>query len=733
MHPIDKPLLQLAFLVICATLAAGCAAIRSSTDGRMNDIAHKLTPPVAAVRPEAVNSPHGARLDPYYWLRDDMRMDTRVLGYLADENAYTDAVLAPVQGLRNDLYREIVGRIKQDDATVPFLERGYYYYTRYEAGAEYPIHARRKQVSGAATQAPQVQSPEEILLDGNALARGHDFHQIGGFEVSPDNQLLAYAEDTVGRRQYVIRVRDLRSGALFEDRIENAEPGAVWADDNSSIVYIEKDPTTLLGLRVKRHRLGTPPQQDELLWQQEDQSFYTDVTRSKSNRYIFIATESTVASEWWYARADDPQLRFRRVLERERDHEYQLEHLGDRFIIRTNWQAPNFRIMEAPIESAHDRASWREVVSHRPDVFIHDFEVFRDYLAVAERSGGLRRIRVRPWEGGTESVIAAEEPAYTALFGTNVDVDTHVLRYTYTSLTTPTSTFDYDMSTGERKLLKRDPVLGDFDPANYVTEYLHAPAADGALVPISLVYRKGTPRDGTAPLYQYAYGSYGSSTDPTFSSNRLSLLDRGFVYAIAHVRGGQELGRRWYDDGRLLHKKNTFTDFIAATDFLVAQGYAARDMVFAHGRSAGGLLMGAIANMAPQKYRAILTDVPFVDVVTTMLDESIPLTTGEFDEWGNPELPEYYDYMLSYSPYDQVTEQAYPAMLVTTGLWDSQVQYFEPAKWVAKLRAHKTDRNPLLLRTYMEAGHGGKSGRFQSYQETAMRYAFVLDLAGIRD
>ncbi len=538
-------LAQLAPLVFCATLVAGCAADSNSRDGLMNDVAHKVEPPVARIMAEAVKSPHGTRLDPYYWLRDDTRLDTRVLGYLADENAYADAVLAPLAPLQQRLYEELVGRIKQDDSTVPYLERGYYYYTRYVTGGEYPIHARRK---------GSLEAPEEILLDGNALAQGHEFHQIGAYEVSPDNQLLAYAEDTVGRRQYVIRVRDLATGRVLEDRIENAEAGVAWADDNRSLLYIEKDPVTLLGFRVKRHRLGTAAHADELLWEQDDESFYTDIVRSKSERYLFIATESTVSSEWWYARADDPRLEFKRVLERERDHEYQIEHLGERFIIRSNWQAPNFRVMEAPIATAHDRSTWREVIPHREDVFVHDFEVFRDHMAIAERSAGLRRIRVRAWQGGAETVIAADEPAYTALLGTNVAIDTHVLRYTYTSLTTPTSTFDYDMRTGERKLLKRDPVLGAFDPANYVTEYVHATARDGARVPISLVYRKGTPRNGTAPLYLYAYGSYGSSTDPMFSSGRLSLLDRGFVYAIAHVRGGQELGRRWYDDGRLLQQ-----------------------------------------------------------------------------------------------------------------------------------------------------------------------------------
>lgn len=724
MQRLHTLLARLVALAICATLVIGCAPTRVSTDGRMNHQARKLTPPVAPISPEAVDSPHGARLDPYYWLRDDARLDTRVLGYLADENEYTDRVLAPVQGLQERLYGEIVGRIRQDDSTVPYLERGYYYYyTRFEAGAEYPIYARRK---GA------LSAPEEILLDGNVLARGHEFHQIGAFEASPDNRLLAYAEDTVGRRQYVIHVRNLETGELYPDAIENAEAGMVWADDNRSLLYLEKDPQTLLGFRVRRHRLGTPVAEDDLLWQQDDSSFYTDILRSKSDRYIFIATESTVATEWWYAHANDPRLEFHRVFARKRDHEYQVEHLGDRFIIRTNWQAPNFRIMEAPVASVQDRATWREVVPHRADTFIHEFELFRDHLAISERAGGLRRIRVRPWSGGEEVLIGADEPAYTAMFGANVDIESNLLRYTYTSLTTPTSTYDYDLRSGERTLLKRDPVVGAFDSADYVTEYVHATAPDGARVPISLVYRKGTPRDGTAPLYQYAYGSYGSSMDPTFSSTRLSLLDRGFVYAIAHVRGGQELGRRWYDDGRLLNKMNTFTDFIAVTDFLVAERYAAPDKVFAHGRSAGGLLMGVIANMAPQKYRAIFADVPFVDVVTTMLDASIPLTNGEFDEWGDPRLDAYYEYMLSYSPYDQVREQAYPAMLITTGLWDSQVQYFEPAKWVAKLRSVKTDDNLLLLRTYMEAGHGGKSGRFQAYRETAMRYAFALDLIGIR-
>ncbi len=688
----------------------------------MSKTAHSPTPPVAEVRPYPVVSPSGTRIDPYYWLRDDLRLDPKVIGYLQAENAYADAMMAPLAPLQERLYEEIVSRIPKDDVTVPFRERGYWYYTRFQSGREYPIYARRRDV-------PDAQ--EEILLDGNVMAAEHDFFEIGNWQVSPDNRLLAFAEDTVGRRQYTIRVKNLQTGEIHPDRIENADPAIAWAGDSRTFLYVEKDPETLLGYRVRKHVLGGNPADDALLWEQTDTSFYTDLAKSKSQRFIFIATESTVSSEWWYADAKDPQLEFKVVLPRERDHEYSIEHLDQRFVIRTNWQAANFRIMEVPIAASADRSQWREVLPHRADAYLHEFEVFRDFLAIAERSDGLRKIRIKPWDGGEDRLIAADEAAYTALFGVNADLATSLLRYTYSSLTTPTTTYDYDMRTGSRTLLKREPVPPPFDPANYVTEFLRAPARDGALIPVSIVYRKGFKRDGSAPLYQYAYGSYGSSSDPTFSSTRLSLIDRGFVVAIAHVRGGQELGRQWYDDGHLLHKKNTFTDFIGVTDYLVQQGYVAGDKVVAHGGSAGGLLMGAIANMAPQKYRVILSQVPFVDVVTTMLDESIPLTTNEYDEWGDPRQQAFYDYMLSYSPYDQVSEQAYPAILVTTGLWDSQVQYFEPAKWVAKLRALKTNDEPLLFRTHMEAGHSGKSGRFRRHQETAMQYAFVLGEIGV--
>ena len=694
-----------------------CAPHGVQGAGSMRDASNRATPPLAEAQPQPVLSPNGVRIDPYYWLRDDTRLDPKVLGYLHAENEYTDAALEPLKALEEKIYHEIVARIPQDDVSVPYRKRGYWYVTRLKAGSEYPIYARRRDVADA---------PEELLLDVNELAKGHDYFNVGIYVPSYDNRLMAYAEDSVGRRQYVLRVKDLQSGTVLADSIENVEPSIVWAGDSKSFLYVEKDPVTLLGFRVRRHSLGAKVSDDPIVWEQTDTTFHTDISESKSGRYIFIGTESTVSSEWWYARTEDPALKFKVVLPREREHEYSIEDLGGDFIIRTNWQAPNFRIMRAPIDSAADRSTWRDVIAHRGDAFLHDFDVFRDFLAVAERSGGLRKIRVKAWSGGAERLIEADEAAYTAMPGANPELDSTLLRYTYTSLTTPTTTYDYDMQDGSRILLKRDPVPPPFDPANYRTEYLHAPARDGQLVPVSIVYRKGFKRDGQAPIFQYGYGSYGISKDPVFSPSWVSLLDRGFVVAIAHIRGGQELGRRWYDDGRLLHKMNTFTDFVDVTDYLVRERWGAREKVIAHGGSAGGLLMGAIANMAPDRYRVLIADVPFVDIVTTMLDESIPLTAGEYDEWGDPREAEYYDYMLSYSPYDQVAAHAYPAMLVTTGLWDSQVQYFEPAKWVAKLRATKTDTHPLLLRTNMEAGHGGRSGRFRKYRETAMKYAFVL-------
>jgi oligopeptidase B len=731
-----------------------------------------LIPPSAPVRPRVLHSPHGERNDPYYWLRDDTRKDADMLAYLRAENAYREQRMAAAKPLEDKLYDEIVARLKQDDATVPYRKNGYWYYTRYVAGFEHPIFARRAATAAAAPASAPADAPEEILLDVNALAAAHDYYRIGALEVSPDSQWLAFCEDTVGRREFRLRFKNLRTGETLDEAIADVEADLAWANDNQTLLYVEKDPETLLGLYVKAHRLGSDPATDTLVFRQTDNTLYTSVSKSKSDRYIFISMEGTLSSEWRYADAFDPELVFKTFLPLQRDHEYQIEHLGDCFVVRTNWQAVDFRLMQVPIALAGNQDHWRDVVAHRAGTFIEDFDVFDSFIAVAVRTGGLRKISIKPWRGpggpggagaggfspdpadvgntgdavdagddadvspsrsgpeGAEFFLDSDEAAYTASIDVNAEIGSEVLRYSYTSLSTPVSVYDYNVRTGEKILLKRDPVVGDFDPANYTTEFLFAPARDGRQIPVSLLYAKGFVRDGSAPLLQYGYGAYGLSMDPSFSSARLSLIDRGFIYAIAHVRGGQELGRHWYDDGRLLHKRNSFTDFIDVTRFLVAQKYAAPGKVCAMGGSAGGLLMGAVANLAPEHYRAIVAQVPFVDVLTTMLDETVPLTTNEYDEWGNPHDRAAYEYLLSYSPYDNVRAQEYPAMLVTTGLWDSQVQYYEPAKWVAKLRALKTDRHPLLLYVDMEAGHGGKAGRFQRYREIAMEYAFLLDQLG---
>ena len=685
-------------------------------------------PPAAASRPHDVPSPHGVRTDPYYWLRDDERADPEMLSYLHAENAYREQYMRAAKPLEDALYGEIVGRIKQDDASVPYRKQGYWYYSRFEPGKEHPIFARRKGT---------LDAPEEILLNANELAAGHDYYRIDSLEVSPDNGWLAFCEDTVGRREYTLRFKNLRSGEFGAANIAGVEADLAWSADNRTLLYVEKDAATLLGIYVKKHELGTDPRQDALAFEQTDKSFYTGVSKSKSDRFIFIHMESTVSSEWRYAEADDPALDFKTFLTHEPDHEYQLEHLGGDFIVRTNWQARNFRLMRVPIGLESDRAHWHDAIAHRDDTFIEDFDVFTGFLALSVRSGGLAKISITPWAAGREPAaeffIASEEAAYAASLSVNPELDTELVRYSYSSLTTPATVYDYNVRTREQILLKRDPVMGSFDPSDYRSEFLFVRARDGASIPVSLVYRAGVKRDGSAPLLQYAYGAYGLSTDPGFTSARLSLLDRGFVYAIAHVRGGQEMGRAWYDDGRTLNKMHSFTDFIDVTRHLAAGRYAAKDKVFAMGGSAGGLLVAAVANLSPEDYRGIVALVPFVDVVTTMLDDTIPLTTNEYDEWGNPNVREDYEYMLAYSPYDNVRAQAYPALLITTGLWDSQVQYYEPAKWIAKLRALNTGPYALLLRVDMEAGHGGKSGRFQRYREIAMEYAFILDQAGIRE
>lgn len=710
--------LALALLSACATGAQAPAERGAGAD------AATAVAPVAAVVPYTVHSPHGDRVDDYYWLRDDTRSKPEVLEYLQAENAYTDAMLAHTQALQDTLYAEIAGRIQADDATVPQRENGYWYYARYDEGRDHPVHARRKGT---------LEAPEEVLLDTNAMAAGKAYFQIGNYEVSVNGRMLGWAEDSVGRRQWTVRFRDLVTGELLPDTLVNVEPDFVWANDSRTVLYVEKDPVTLLGKRVRRHVLGTPVANDPVVYEERDASYFVGLAKSRSNRYLWIQLDSTEASEQWVADANDPKLPFRVLVPRERGHEYDATDLGERFIIRSNWQAPNFRIVEAPAARVADRALWKDVVPHRDDAYVEEYQVFNQWLAVGERVDGRLRLRVRRWGDGSERVIAADEPTYTAALGDNREPESETLRYTYTSLTTPNSVYDYDFATGTRTLRKQDRVLGGYDPANYIAEFLRVDARDGAKVPVSLVYRKGLRRNGRAPLLLYGYGAYGYSSDPRFSSPLLSLLDRGFVYAIAHVRGGQELGRAWYEDGRLLDKQNTFNDFVDVTRALVELDHAAADKVFAMGASAGGLLMGAAVNQCPRCYRGLLVLVPFVDVVTTMLDPSIPLTANEFDEWGDPAQKAYYDYQLSYSPYDNVEAKDYPAMLVATGLWDSQVQYYEPAKWVAKLRARKTDRNPLLLRVDLASGHGGRAGRYQAYRETALYYAFLLDLLGRAD
>ena len=684
----------------------------------------QLSPPAPEQRPTEVESLHGSRADEYYWLRDDTRSDPGVLGYLEAENAWRQQELARLAPLKERLYQEFLGRIRQEDASVPYRKRGHWYYSRFEAGDEYPVHARRRAA---------LDAPEQILLDQRERALGHQYYDLGGFDVSRDERLLAWTEDTVGRREYTLRFRDLVTGEILTDAITGVEAQVVWTADSSSVLYVEKDPQTLLGRRVRRHVLGTPVDRDTLVHEEHDESYYTWLDASKDERFLLIGSTSTLSTELRFARADDSSLSFEVVLPRAPDHEYEAEPFDGRWIIRTNRGAPNFRLVEAEFASVRDPGTWRELIAHREDASIAGFDVFDTFLAVEERSGGLRRVRLRDWSGNGDRYIDAAEPAFQMALGVNEETDSRVVRYIYTSLTTPVSTYDFDLDTGRATLLKREPVLGDFDPQHYVTEYLRAQARDGELIPVALVYRRGRARDGSAPLLQYGYGAYGLSSDPTFSSRRLSLLDRGFVFAIAQVRGGQELGRRWYDQGRLLGKRNSFNDFVDVTRFLVSGRYVDGSRVVATGGSAGGLLVAAVANMAPEHYRAIVAHVPFVDVVTTMLDTSIPLTTNEYEEWGDPRQRQFYEYMLSYSPYDNVRAQAYPAMLVSTGLWDSQVQYFEPAKWVARLRRLKTDDRALYLRTEMEAGHGGRTGRFRQLRETAEDYAFILDQVGLAD
>jgi len=703
-----------------ALVAFAPAVIRAQTPA-VSAPAAALTPPLAAVRPHRFDEFGTVRIDNYYWLKE--RSNPEVIKYLEDENAYTKAVMAHTQALQDRLYEEMKGRVLQNDQSVPFREGNYFYYTRLVEGKNYPIYARKR---GA------LNAPEEIMIDANVLAEGKSTFLIRAWDVSSAGDILAFAADTTGGRVSAIRFKNLRTGEMLSDVIPRSIGGIAWAEDNRTIFYTKPDAVSVRPYQVYRHKLGTPAASDQMVYEDKDETYYVSVFKTKSRAYIMIRSSQTLATEYSYIRADQPEAAFRVLIPRERGHEYYANHFGDYFYLLSNDHAKNFRLMRTPV-ARPGRANWEEVIPHRPDVLLEDFEFFKDFLVLSERKDGLVQLRVRPWSGGGrgEYYLDFGEPAYLAFVSTNREFDTPLLRYVYTSLTTPSSTYDYDMRTKQKTLLKRDQILGGFDPGNYVTERFYTTARDGARVPVSLMYKKGIARP--APLLLTGYGSYGASSDPTFSSDRLSLVDRGFVFAIAHIRGGSEMGRAWYENGRQLQKKNTFNDFVDVADDLIRRGYTSSSKLFARGASAGGLLMGAVVNQRPELWRGVVAGVPYVDVITTMSDSTIPLTTGEYDEWGNPHDSTFYRYMLSYSPYDNVERKAYPNLLITAGLYDTQVLYVEPAKWTARLRAMKTDTNRLILRTNMEAGHSGASGRYKRWRDVAFEYAFLLDLAGLGD
>ena len=692
-----------------------------------------MKPPVAEKIKKELTTHDDTRIDNYFWMRlsDEQKnaenpdeQTQKVLDYLNTENTYKTAMLKHTEGFQENLFQEIVGRIKQDDETVPYKDNGYYYYTRYEEGKEYPINCRKM---------GSLDAEEEIMLDVNKLAEGYDYFSASGLSVSPDNKILAYGIDTVSRRRYTILFKMLDAGEMLEDQIPNTTGRVTWANDNKTVFFSRKNMETLRSERIMKHELGTNYQEDIEAYYEEDETFSCYVFKTKSKKYLMIGSSHTLSTEYRFLDADNPDGEFVVIQPRELNHEYDADHYGDHFYFKTNLDgAKNFKLMKTPVTKT-TKENWVDVIPHRDDILFEGFEIFNEYLVLGERINGLRNIRVIRWDDNSEYYIEFDEEAYVARISVNPEFDTRILRFSYSSLTTPSSTFDFNMDTKERELLKEQEVLGGFDKNNYESKRFLATADDGTQVPVSVVYRKGIELNGDNPLLLGAYGSYGSSRDPSFSATRLSLLDRGFVYAIAHVRGGSEMGRYWYEEGKLMYKINTFSDFNDCAEFLIAKNYTNPNKLFAMGGSAGGLLMGAIVNMQPELYQGVVATVPFVDVVTTMLDGTIPLTSGEWDEWGDPRKKEYYDYMLSYSPYDQVKTMDYPNMLVTTGFWDSQVQYWEPAKWVAKLRDMKTDDNLLLFHINLEAGHGGVSGRFRRYRETAIEYAFMLDLVGISE
>jgi len=706
------------FLLSCVCLTFA-SAIAQNNKPKMVE---KIKAPLAAVKPKQLEKHGHVRTDNYYWLNE--RENPEVIDYLNKENEYYNAMTAHTKQFQADLFEEMKSRIKEDDSSVPYLYNGYYYITRYEKGKDYPIYARKK---------GNLEAKEEIMFDCNEMAKGHSYFQLSGLSVSEDNKWCAFGVDTVSRREYTIQIKNLETGEILPVKLEKTTGGSTWAADNKTLFYTRKDLVTLRSDKIYKHKLGSEAKDDQVVFHEKDDTFSTYIYKEKSKKYLVIGSSSTLTSEYQILKSDNPDGKFELFQKRTRGLEYSISHFGDSFYVVTNKdKATNFKLMKTP-ETATAKENWVDLIPHRKETLLEGIEIFKDYLVVEERNNGLNKIRIMPWSGKGEYYLPFEIETYTAYTTTNVDFDTEILRYSYQSMATPSSVIDFNMRTKEKTIKKEQEVLGGkFDKNNYTEERIWATAQDGTKVPISMVYRKGIKKDGKNPLLLYAYGSYGSSMDPYFSSIRLSLLDRGFIYAIAHIRGGEDLGREWYENGKLLKKKNTFTDFIDCSKYVIEQQYTSAKHLYAEGGSAGGLLMGAIVNMAPELYNGVIAQVPFVDVVTTMLDDSIPLTTGEYDEWGNPNDKKYYDYMLSYSPYDNVKQQKYPNILVTTGLHDSQVQYWEPAKWVAKLRVMKLGDSQLFLDTNMDTGHGGASGRFEAIKEVTKEYTFLLDLEGIK-
>jgi oligopeptidase B len=710
------------FLLILTLMLSACSD--NSNNETSTEMTKNILPPIAKKVPHEMEIHGHKRVDDYYWMRDDERKNPEMLAHLEAENSYLKAMMVHTESFQDKLYEEIIGRIKKDDNSVPVKRNGFWYQAQYDGESEYPVHVRWE--DGEETQ--------QVLFDENKMAQGEGYFSLGDYSVSPNNLMAAFSTDTVSRRLYTIEFKNLNGDEAVVDKLIETQGNAIWANDNEHVFYIRKDTQTLLGQEVYRHKLGTDQSEDELVYREDDETFYTYLSKSRDGSVIFIYHSSTMTSGASILDANNPMGQFEAFLPLEVNHEYAVEKLGDDYYVYTNWDAKNFRIMKVSKDTTSDKNTWTDVVEHRDNVYIQDVTTFNDALVIKEKENGENHLRVLNLSSGESQALKFDDPVFSASISNNPEMGSDVVRIRYSSLTTPASVYDFNLNSGERKLLKQDEVLGGFSADNYKSERIFVEARDGKQVPVSIVYRKDLfTKDGTNPLFQYAYGSYGATIDPSFSGARLSLLDRGVVYAIAHIRGSQMMGRPWYEDGKLFNKKNSFYDFIDVTKGLTAQKYGHSEKVYAMGGSAGGLLMGGVLNMAPELYLGVGAHVPFVDVITTMLDASIPLTTGEWDEWGNPAQKDYYDYMLSYSPYDQLERKDYPNILVTTGLWDSQVQYFEPMKWVAKLRDYKTDDNLIVFETDMEAGHGGASGRFKRYKQIALEYAFFFDLLGVSE